>query len=207
MSERDYHIKVMSQSDLLLAIDWAAAEGWNPGLHDIESFYAADPNGFLVGYLGDEPIASISVVKYDHSYGFLGFYIVKPEYRGQGYGWALWQAGLKYLDGCNIGLDGVAEQQANYRKSGFALAYGNIRFEGNGGGPVPEPKDGDLVNLETVPFDDVESYDQGFFPTARTAFLRAWLMQTGSTAVGIKQQGLLVGYGVMRPCRNGYKIG
>lgn len=57
MAEENYHIKVMSKQDLATAVDWAAAEGWNPGLHDIESFYAADPNGFLMGFLGDEAIA------------------------------------------------------------------------------------------------------------------------------------------------------
>jgi hypothetical protein len=27
-------------------------------------------------------------------FGFLGFYIVKPEYRGKGYGIQIWNAGL-----------------------------------------------------------------------------------------------------------------
>ncbi|MGF1681351.1 GNAT family N-acetyltransferase [Photobacterium minamisatsumaniensis] len=207
MKQNNYHIKTMSKNDLLLAIDWAAQEGWNPGLYDIESFYAADPSGFLMGYLDDEPIASISVVKYDKSYGFLGFYIVKPEHRGKGYGLALWKAGLIYLEGCNIGLDGVVEQQANYRQSGFDYAYGNIRYEGIGGGSTPDIKDGDIVSLTDLPFEVVERYDCDYFPTKRTAFLKSWLDQTGSVALGVKQHGELVGYGVMRPCRNGYKIG
>ncbi|MDV5167799.1 GNAT family N-acetyltransferase [Photobacterium rosenbergii] len=205
MAEQDYLIKVMSKQDLLQAIDWAAAEGWNPGLYDIESFHAADPNGFLVGYLGDEAIASISVVKYDDSYGFLGFYIVKPEYRGKGYGFKLWQAGLQYLEGCNVGLDGVVEQQGNYKQSGFKLAYGNIRFEGVGGGDEPEGIG--LVDLSELPLSEVLDYDAAFFPTERKHFLRHWISQTGSRALGIKQAGKLVGYGVIRPCRNGFKIG
>lgn len=205
MAEQDYRIEVMSKQDLLQAIDWAAAEGWNPGLYDIESFYAADPNGFLVGYLGGEAIASISVVKYDDSYGFLGFYIVKPEYRGKGYGFKLWQAGLQYLEGCNVGLDGVVEQQGNYKQSGFKLAYGNIRFEGVGGGDEPEGIG--LIDLSELPLSEVLDYDAAFFPTERALFLQKWINQTGSSALGIKQAGKLVGYGVIRPCRNGFKIG
>lgn len=64
-----------------------------PGLHDADCYFSADPKGFLVGLLDDEPIATISVIKYDDAFGFLGFYIVKPEYQGQGYGLQLWQAG------------------------------------------------------------------------------------------------------------------
>ncbi|MCT7656347.1 GNAT family N-acetyltransferase [Oceanimonas sp. NS1] len=80
------------------------------------------PHGFLIGLLDDEPIATLSVIKYDDSFGFLGFYIVKPEYRGKGHGIEIWKAGINYLQDLNIGLDGVVDQQENYRKSGFNLA-------------------------------------------------------------------------------------
>ena len=86
MPNSDYTIRPMTRPELDLAVEWAAAEGWNPGLYDADSFYAADPTGFLIGLLNDEPIAVISVVKYGQAFGFLGFYIVRPEYRGQGYG-------------------------------------------------------------------------------------------------------------------------
>lgn len=197
----------MDRQDLDLAIDWAAAEGWNPGLHDGDCFYAADPNGFLMGVLGDEAIASISVVKYDDTFGFLGFYIVKPEFRGQGYGFQLWQAGLDYLQGCNIGLDGVVAQQENYLQSGFQLAYRNIRFEGSrthsGGLNLAAA----VVPLASVPIDVVLDYDLAFFPAHRSRFLKCWLTQPDSKSFGIMERGSLVGYGTIRPCRSGYKIG
>jgi hypothetical protein len=58
----------MSRREVDLAIDWAAAEGWNPGWHDADCFHAADPNGFLLGLLGNEPIATISAVRYGASF-------------------------------------------------------------------------------------------------------------------------------------------
>jgi ribosomal protein S18 acetylase RimI-like enzyme len=119
MQKSSYIIRTMIRQEVDISIEWAAAEGWNPGLYDANCFHTADPNGFLVGVLRDEPIATISVVKYGNSYGFLGFYIVRPEYRGRGYGMQIWDAGLAYLHGQTIGLDGVVAQQDNYRKSGF----------------------------------------------------------------------------------------
>ena len=83
MQDSDYSIRTMGREDVDVAIEWAAQEGWNPGLHDADCFYAADTHGFLMGLLGDEPIATISVVRYGASFGFLGFYLVKPEYRGK----------------------------------------------------------------------------------------------------------------------------
>ena len=41
----------MRGEELAFAIDLAAGEGWNPGVHDAECFFAADPNGFPIGCL------------------------------------------------------------------------------------------------------------------------------------------------------------
>ena len=43
----------MRREEVAFAIDLAAREGWNPGLHDAECFFAADPDGFLIGELQD----------------------------------------------------------------------------------------------------------------------------------------------------------
>lgn len=202
---QNYRIRTMKRDEIELALDWAAAEGWNPGLNDASCFYAADPQGFLLGLQGDEPVATISVVKYGADFGFLGLYIVKPGFRGRGLGLSLWQAGMSSLAGRNVGLDGVPAQQDNYRKSGFALAWRNIRQEGVGGGEAPA--DYRLVPLAVVPFGIVHSYDQRFFPADRSAFLRCWIGQPGSAAIGFAERERLKGYGVLRPCREGYKIG
>ena len=68
----------MSRAELELAIDWAAVEGWNPGLADATPFHVADPAGFLIGLVDGTPAAVISVVRYGQDFGFLGFYIAAP---------------------------------------------------------------------------------------------------------------------------------
>lgn len=204
MQKSIYTIRAMMRQEMDIVVDWAAAEGWNPGLHDAHCFSLADPTGFLVGLLGDEPVASVSVVKYGSSFGFLGFYIVRPEYRGRGYGMRIWDAGLASLQGRTIGLDGVVAQQDNYRKSGFALAYRNIRYQGLGGGPPPT--DSGIVPLATIPFEEICAYDTPFFPDERSQFLKCWIAQPRSTALGILRNRHLAGYGVLRPCRSGSKI-
>lgn len=197
-------ISTMSRAELDIAIDWAAQEGWNPGLYDGDSYYAADPQGFLIGRIDGAPVATISVVRYG-KFGFVGFYIVHPDWRGQGHGWRIWQAGMARLAGCNVALDGVVAQQDNYRKSGFRLAWRNMRFEGFSNG-VSAPADPRIVLLSEVAFDDYAAWDRTFFPAARPAFQRAWLEQPGATALGLVEQGRLLGHGVIRPCRKGWKI-
>jgi len=206
MHEKNYIIRTMTRREVDIAIDWAAAEGWNPGLHDADCFHAADPNGFLIGLVDGAPVSTISAVKYGNSFGFIGFYIVKPGYRGMGYGIRIWNAALAHLDGRTIGLDGVVAQQDNYRKSRFTLAYRNIRYQGTGGGSFPT--DTGIVHLSTIPFDAICAYDKLFFPEDRREFMRCWLDQPQSTALGVMDRnGRLAGYGVVRSCRSGYKIG
>ncbi len=205
MTSLSYAIRIMTRNEIDIAIDWAAAEGWNPGIDDADCFYAADAGGFLIGLLRGEAIACISAVRYGATFGFIGFYIVKPEFRGRGYGMQIWNSALERLRGRNIGLDGVVDQQNNYRKSGFKLAYRNIRYEGKGGGR--DPGNRKIVPLSSVPFTELNAYDRRFFPEDRTQFLRCWLNQPQSTAWGFMEKDRLAGYGVLRLCRSGYKIG
>jgi GNAT superfamily N-acetyltransferase len=200
-----YTIRPATRAELDRLIDWAAAEGWNPGLGDAEAFRAADPEGFLVGLIEDEPVAGISVVRYGDDFGFLGLYIVRPEHRGKGYGWAIWQAGMARLQGRNVGLDGVVAQQDNYRRSGFVLAHRNVRYAGR----IDAPSGGDphIVPLQHLPFDDVMRYDRLCFPASRDAFLRAWLDPARRTGRAYVEDGRLLGYGVVRASRDGFKVG
>ena len=88
---------------------------------------------------------------------------------------------LDILEGRNIGLDGVVAQQDNYTKSGFKLAYSNIRYEGYGGGIPPE--NADIVKLSALPFETIDSYDQPFFPANRSHFIKCWINQPDSHAL------------------------
>lgn len=202
----DFVVRPAREDELGLILDWAAAEGWNPGLADHDPFLAADPEGFLIGFLDGEPVACISVVTYGDDYGFLGFYICRPEFRGRGHGWAVWQEGMKRLGERTIGLDGVVDQQANYAKSGFALAHRNIRYGGTAkGGGDADPR---VVDLQAVPrlTEAVIAYDRPFFPGPREAFLTAWIAPPHRTLVFVGD-GSVRGVGTARTCRNGHKIG
>lgn len=198
-----FKVRRMNRKDVGLAMEWAAREGWNPGLTDGECFYDTDPNGFFLGELSGEPVGCVSAVAYDDTFGFIGLYIVRPEYRGKGYGIRLWDAAMGSLGDRNVGLDGVLAQQGNYERSGFRLAYKNLRYKGIIRGKVSDR----IVKLDKVPFDDLVSYDSGVFPAARPGFLKCWIAQPRAAAYGYLDGGALAGYGVIRECGTGYKIG
>lgn len=201
-------IRSMTPAELDLAVDWAAAEGWNPGLEDASAFHAADPEGFRMAFLEDEPVACISVVRYGEDFAFLGFYICRPALRGRGFGYALWQDSLDWLGERIVGLDGVPDQQPNYRKSGFELAHRNIRH----GGEVPAGEgrgdDKAILPIDAELAGKVAAYDTRCFGRSRERFLDQWLKPTKTRwGYALIEDGNLRGYTVLRRCREGFKIG
>ena len=196
---------------------WAAGEGWNPGPADGACFLAQDPDGFFIGRIDGEPVSAVSVVNYGETFSFLGFYLVHPDFRGRGHGYATWQAGLKHAGDRVIGLDGVLDQQDNYRRSGFQLAHRNIRYVGpavagasSADGATSTSTSGSelvLVPAAEVERHAIEAYDSGRFPAERPVFLDCWLSAPGHVAYAAVADGELVGYGVIRPAPAFAKIG
>lgn len=196
-------IKTMTRQEVDIAIAWAAEEGWNPGIFDADSFYAADPNGFFLAELNGEPAGCISAVAYDDTFGFLGFYIVRKDLRNRGIGTRLWQTAIKYIGQRTVGGDGVVGMLEKYGQSGFHIAHFNARYEGVG---VVSALTSRLACLRDLPFAELVRYDSRFFPAPRSQFLKSWINQVGCHSMAATDGSSLTGYGVIRPCRSGFKV-
>jgi GNAT acetyltransferase-like protein/acetyltransferase (GNAT) family protein len=196
-------IRRMDLADVELALDWAAAEGWNPGRHDAAPFLAADPEGFLIGELDGDPAAMIACVRYGTAFGFVGLYLVRPDLRGKGLGIEIWRAGHDHLGDRTVGLDAVDAQVANYERAGYVAGGHTYRYRSETGGEGA----GRAARIEPVRYEDVASFDARAFPAPREQFLRAWLAQPEARVLGLLREGEVSGYGVRRRCREGCKVG
>ncbi|MDW5552115.1 GNAT family N-acetyltransferase [Methanosarcina sp.] len=197
-------IRKMRRDEAEFVTQMEATEGWIPGIHDGEIFYETDPDGFFIAEVEGEPIGCVSAVAYDDSYGFLGLYVVKPEFRNKSVGAKLTEKCLERMGNRNIGLDAVVENEKKYQDfMNFKSFYRNLRFEGRGGGEVPDG----LIKISDVPFESLLKYDREMFPAPRPVFLEKWIKQPDSYAFATVEAGKLKGYGVIRKCLIGYKIG
>jgi GNAT superfamily N-acetyltransferase len=202
-------IRPMARAELDVLVGWAAEEGWNPGLNDADLFWGTDPAGFVAAEAHGALVGGGSIVSYDGRFGFMGFFIVAPEHRGRGLGRRLWlhrrDALLARLrPGAAIGMDGVFAMQAFYARGGFRPAGRDLRMEGVGARAARTAR---LVDAREVPPAALAAYDAGRFPAPRPGFVRRWIAQPGARALAAVDAGEVRGYGVVRPCRTGFKIG
>lgn len=197
-------LRTASPAEVATLLDWAAEEGWNPGLDDADPFANADQNGFFVAEKKSGLAAAISVVNHCPGFAFLGLYICRPKYRGRGIGLKLWQHALDHAGDRTVGLDGVAAQQDNYARSGFVKTGATARFEG----AVTAQEDANIRPVSHTDLADLGGLDllaNGFL---RPRFLSGWFgdTETRRTMVLDGHDGPL-GFATARLCREGCKIG
>ena len=190
-------------------VDWAAKEGWNPGPSDAEVFWKTDPDGFYGLFNGDELVAGGAIISYGGAFGFMGLYIVRPDYRGHGIGRRLWYLRRDTLlsrlgKEASIGMDGVVDMQPFYKKGGFEIAFRDERYQRAGEHFNYSPS---VIKLQPSDIPRVQAYDQICFGFARPSFLDAWLSMPDSYVFLYKEEGQMMGYAVLRKTGVGAKIG
>ena len=203
-----FHIGAMREDEVPILEDWAAKEGWNPGLADLQIAHAIDPEAFIALREGEHLAGGGTIFRHGPRLGFMGLFIMRADLRQQGLGAILWtwrrDAMLRRLEpGATVGMDGVFAMVPFYEKGGFRLAYRDLRYQGiaRGRGAAGAELLGDAA------FSEIEALDRACFGAPRNSFLARWLAQEGAHVLGLRQAGRLVAYGVARPCRVGFKIG
>ncbi len=188
--------------------EWARDEGWNPGVHDLSLVWELQPEAFLALRDATGLAGGGTIFSYGTTFGFMGLFIVRKELRQQGLGAALWHARRDTLaarldPGATIGMDGVTAMTAFYARGGFSSQYQSLRFAGRATGR----RDPALVDLNAVGLDALIDFDRAYVAADRSAFLTQWLTQPGVQIAVATDTAGVTGFGAIRPCHEGVKIG
>jgi GNAT superfamily N-acetyltransferase len=209
MDSDKLEFRKLGRRHINLLVEWARVEGWDPGVHDADIFSMTFPDSFYGYFLKDEFIGGGSLVSYDGEFGFMGFFIVKAEYRGGGIGKSLWYKRrdtlLQQLNpSASIGMDGVLAMQHFYSSGGFEIAFRDERRVRKG---AAYPLSDCVTVLEKADFEKIQLYDKECFGFSRTIFLEKWLYDDAATSFKYRRGDDIVGYAVIRRTGNGLKIG
>ncbi len=173
-----------------------------------------------VGCIGDRPIGCIAGVKYNSEYGFIGLFIVLPEYRGKGYGLQLWKHALEHLSDLPcIGLEAAQTRIKDYSKWGFSSSSVTTRWEilvdqshSSNLFVVENSSNYLILEDQDIPSLAVQKYDANREPSPRPHFLSDWLKHpAGKVLALLDGNGSCHGFGRIRPCLlshgEGWRIG
>ena len=203
-----YRIDRMTRAEADILDGWAAVEGWNPGLNDIEIAWSYDPDAFIALRKDGELAGGGAIIAYQGAAGFMGLFIMRADLRRQGLGRVLWHERLNQLrarlqPGAPIGMDGVFDMAPFYEAGGFRYLYRDLRFEGTAHGAL----DSAPIPLGQIPWPELAAYDAQVSGLKREGFMRAWLGQQGGHGFALTEAGAIGGYGFLRPCCVGFKLG
>ena len=203
-----YRIDRMTRTEAGILNAWAAQEGWNPGLSDIDIAWAYDPDAFIAIRKDDALAGGGTIIAYDQNAGFMGLFIMRADLRRQGLGRVLWHERLRRLRArlkpdAPIGMDGVFDMVPFYETGGFTYLHRDLRYQGEGGGTC----DAAAIPIDLASWAALTEYDARLSGIRRPGFLLGWLNQPCGTGYALMRDDALAGYGYIRPCQNGHKIG
>jgi len=161
----DLSIRTMRPDEISTAVNWAAAEGWNPGLADDACFAAVDPEGFLIGEARRRSGRDRLLRHYGRA---------SPSSASTSCERTCAGAAMDCDMGCGHCARRATRDRARWRgggssrtteSPGFELAYANVRY----GGIVaaPDAPQAGVMALAEVPLAAVEAYDATVFPAPR----------------------------------------
>lgn len=190
-------------------VEWAKNEGWNPGPLDADVYWSTDPNGFYGYYYKNSLVAGGAIVSYNKEFGFMGLFIVKPEYRGMGIGRELWFQRRDLLvnrlnSNASIGMDGVVNMQSFYNKGGFEIAFKDERYERLGTKFLIDDNISPITNDD---FQEISTYDKQCFGFLRETFLNLWIKLPENRTFKYIERDKIRGFCIARKVSNGFKIG
>ena len=116
--------RIMNSTDIPAGLALCRAAGWNQLARDWELFLHLSTDGCLVATNGDKVVGTVTTIRYQHFFSWIGMVLVDPACRRQGIGMQLLKEALHVLHKeQTIKLDATPAGREVYLKSGFIDEY------------------------------------------------------------------------------------
>ena len=139
------------------------------------------------------------------------FYITKPIYQGRGIGTQVWKAAIRSLGNRNICLNSNFGKEAMYASGGFKYStyrtYGYLAVPNYASvNSLPEDESVQIVDGQTVPFEQLNAFDRTVCPVERKEFLQQWISPSRSQTFVALNKGTVCGYACRWQAGNGFRV-
>ena len=199
-------IRPMTAADIPAGMRLRELAGWNQTEQDWQRFLKMAPSGCFVACVDGRVRGTVTTLDFEKRLGWVSMVLVDPEYRRQGMGTRLLEAGLSALENLGvetIKLDATSMGRTVYLQRGFVDEYGIERWDGvsraTKGAGFPLMKRADLAR--------VCDWDRAVFGADRSRLLESlWVENPRYSAIAY-QGAEIVGYVLGRAGARAHYLG
>ena len=203
-----FSIRPFRDEDIDFAFKLDTIEEWNHTRNDIERMFSFEPNGCFMAEMSGKPVGHVFSISYGRL-GWIGFLIVKAEYRKRGIGTLLMKRAMDYLlrgRAKTIKLEAVSKIANLYRKLGFVDEFDSLRFIKTGGKITCMSSHG-VKPLKKKEMTQLAEFDAEYFGANRIRVLDGLYQDNPQLCFVSNNGSKIVGYLMCYKAENGYRIG
>ncbi|MEJ0028893.1 MAG: GNAT family N-acetyltransferase [Bacteroidota bacterium] len=198
----------MTPGDISAGLSLCRTSGWNQLAHDWELFLQSNPKGCFVAIDDHNHVSgTVTTLRYDDRFSWIGMVLVDPQVRRQGIGSGLLQQALEVLSNeKTIKLDATPEGREVYLKLGFHDEYAITRMHLDKI-IVDRLPVSTAVPLGKEDIDEVLKFDRDVFGADRS-FILKWLLDGAPELSFVaREKGRISGYCFGRYGHNFTQVG
>lgn len=198
--------RTMEPRDIPAGLSLCRAAGWNQLARDWEIFLQLSPNNCLVATTNEKVVGTVTTLRYQNFFSWIGMVLVDPAYQRQGIGMQLLKEALRILrDEETIKLDATPAGREVYLKLNFTEEYQFIRMVRNHSAEKLEVTT--ARDMQEIDLNDLAGFDRKIFGADRQPLLK-WMFE-GATeyAFMVKKENEVQGYCLGRHGHNFNHIG
>ena len=171
--------RTMTHADIKTGLSLCRSAKWNQVSRDWEIFLRLSPEGCFVAVNDDKIVGTVTTVRYQSSFSWIGMVLVDPNYQRQGIGMKLLNQALEVLENEDtIKLDATPAGREVYLKLKFVDEYGISRMNA-----IVTPDRLPLSKARPVNKNDLLSltgFDRTIFGANRSQLLE-WMWEGGKS--------------------------
>lgn len=192
-------LRVMTSADIPAGMRLKELAGWNQTAGDWRRFLERSPEGCFVAEVGAQVCGTVTTIPFEDRFAWIGMVLVDPEYRGRGFGTALLERAIHYLDGLNLSalkLDATPQGKPLYEKLGFQSEYEIGRWTRRQPPRAAKPPLTGVNHHSPSPalLEGICEFDRQVFGADRSGLLMSLHEEAPELTLGILKDGTLAGY-------------
>ena len=195
-------LRVMTSADIPAGMRLKELAGWNQTAADWRRFLARSPEGCFVAEVGTRVCGTVTTIAFEDRFAWIGMVLVDPEYRGRGFGTALLERAIHYLDELDLSavkLDATPQGKPLYEKLGFRSEYEIGRWTRRQPPDASKPpRTGVWDPALPALLESICEVDRQVFGADRRGLLKSLHEDAPELTVGILKAGALAGYALGR---------